>query len=213
MIPPDDFIPMLEEGSDICRLDLHMLDCVCRDLRRWIDEGKDVVRISVNFSRKNILNNGLVGAIAEIIDHYQIPHEYLEIELTETTSDVAFNDLRRITGGLHALGIYTAIDDFGVGFSSLNLLKEIPWNVLKIDRSFLPVESDEDNSIRNIMFRHVVSLSRQLGLQCVAEGVETLEQVNILRANNCDLAQGYYFDKPLPVEYFEERLVRGKYDI
>ena len=213
MIPPNDFIPMLEEGSDICRLDLHMLDCVCRDLRHWIDEGKDVVRISVNFSRKNILNNGLVGAISEIIDHYQIPHEYLEIELTETTSDVAFNDLRRITGGLHALGIYTAIDDFGVGFSSLNLLKEIPWNVLKIDRSFLPVEKDEDNCIRNIMFKHVVSLSRQLGLQCVAEGVETLEQVNILRANNCDLAQGFYFDKPLPVEYFEERLVRGKYDV
>ena len=212
MIPPNDFIPMLEEGSDICRLDLHMLDTVCRDLRRWLDEGRDVVRISVNFSRKNIFNAGLVGAIAEIIDHYRIPHEYIEIELTETTTDVEFNDLRRITGGLHSLGIYTAVDDFGVGFSSLNLLREIPWNVIKIDRSFLPVESDEENSIRYIMFKNVVSLALQLGIECIAEGVESAKQLEILRENGCDLAQGYYFDKPLPVEYFEERLERGKYE-
>ena len=212
MIPPGDFIPMLEEGSDICRLDLHMLDCVCRNLRRWLDEGKEIVRISVNFSRKNIINAGLVSAITEIVDHYQIPHEYIEVELTETTTDVAFNDLKRIVGGLHMLGFHTAIDDFGVGFSSLNLLREIPWSVLKIDRSILPVEEDEENSSRRIMFKHVVSIARQLGLECIAEGVETKQQVEILRENNCDLAQGFFFDKPLPVEYFEERLIRGNYE-
>ena len=213
MISPGDFIPVLEETSDICKLDLHMLDCVCRDFRRWLDDGLPVVRVSVNFSGKNILNAGLVGAITEIVDHYEIPHSYIEIELTETTTDVAFSDLKRIAGGLHKLGFWTAVDDFGVGFSSLNLIHQIPWNVLKIDRSFLPVSEDSSEHYRAVMFRHVVSMARQLGMECIAEGVETDEQLEILRKNNCDLAQGFYFDKPMPVDAFEKCLIEGMYEV
>ena len=206
MVPPCDFIPMLEETNDICKLDLYMLECVCRDMRRWLDEGRRVVRISVNFSRKHIMDVDLPGIIAGIVDQYEIPHEYIEVELTETTTDVEFNDLKRIAGGLHERGIYTAVDDFGVGFSSLNLLSEIPWNVVKIDRGFLPVEEDDENSTRSIMFRHVVSMTKQLGLECVSEGVETERQLEIMRENGCELAQGFYFDRPLPCEEFTKRL-------
>ena len=212
IIFPGDFIPMLEETQDICKLDLYMLEHVCMDMRRWLDEGKDVVRVSVNFSRRNIMNPELPKIIMGILDHYQIPHEYVEIELTETTSDVEFNDLKRIARGLHANGIYTSVDDFGVGFSSLNLIRDIPWNALKIDKSFLPVEGEEEESIRSIMFRNVVTLARQLGLECIAEGVETKRQIEVLRENNCELAQGYFFDKPLPVNEFENRLMNKKYE-
>ncbi|MBE5864150.1 MAG: EAL domain-containing protein [Lachnospiraceae bacterium] len=213
IVPPMEFIPMLEQTSDICKLDLYMLEHVCMDLRRWLDEGKEIVRVSVNFSRKNIMNSALSKTITEIVDRYQIPHKYIEIELTETTTDVAFSDLKRITGALHALGFYTSVDDFGVGFSSLNLIRDIPWNVLKIDRSFLPVQGDDERSTRNVMFRHVVSMARQLGLECIAEGVETEMQIQVLRENNCELAQGYFFDKPLPKEEFEIRLSNKKYDV
>ena len=213
IIPPAEFIPMLEQTSDICKLDLYMLEHVCIDLRRWLDEGMEIVRVSVNFSRKNIMNSGLSKAIAEIVDHYRIPHKYIEIELTETTTDVAFSDLKRITGALHALGFYTSVDDFGVGFSSLNLIRDIPWNVLKIDRSFLPIQGDDEKSTRSVMFRHVVSMARQLGLECIAEGVETEKQIQVLRENNCELAQGYFFDKPLPKDEFELRLSNKKYDV
>ena len=212
IIPPGAFIPVLEQTSDICKLDLYMLERVCKDLRQWMDEGKKVVRVSVNFSRKNIMNPNLTEFIVGIVDRYHVPHEYIEIELTETTTDVEFNDLKRIACGLHDNGIYTAVDDFGVGFSSLNLIRDIPWNVLKIDRSFLPEEEDKENSVRNVMFKNVVTLARQLGLECIAEGVETEFQMNVLRENHCNLAQGYFYDRPLPVTEFEKRLDKGIYE-
>lgn len=211
MISPGDFIPALEETSDICQLDLHMLECVCGDIRRWIDEGRKPVRVSVNFSRKNIMNANLSNIINETVDRYEIPHECIEIELTETTTDVEFGDLKQIVEELRKTGIYTAVDDFGVGFSSLNLLKDIQWNVIKIDKNFLPEYEDDKSSVQNIMFRNVVTLIKQLGLECIAEGVETKQQVDVLRENHCDLAQGFYFDRPLPVEEFEKRLDQRTY--
>ncbi len=212
LISPGDFIPTLEETNDICRLDLYMLETVCRDIRRWLDEGRKVVCISVNFSRKNVMNAKLASIIEEIADRYAVPHEYIEIELTETTTDIEFYDLREIVAMLREAGFHTAVDDFGVGLSSLNLLKDIPWNVIKVDKGFLPEEEDGEGSVQRIMFRNVVTLIRQLGLDCIAEGVETMQQVYALRENHCDLAQGFYFDRPLPVEEFEKRLDQKKYN-
>ena len=103
-------------------------------------------------------------------------------------------------------GIKTAVDDFGVGYSSLNLIRDLPWNVLKIDKSFVPKNIEEEESIQNKMFKHVISLAHDLGLECVIEGVETLDQLEVLRKNNCNIAQGYFFDKPLPLEDYENRL-------
>lgn len=212
IVPPMDFIPMLEQNTDICTLDFYMLDLVCRDIKRWIHEGRRPVRISVNFSRKHLMNVDLLENIMEIIERNDIPHEYIEIELTETTTDVEFKDLKRIVSGLQKEGIYTSVDDFGMGYSSLNLIREVPWNVLKIDKSFLPT-GEGDNDVTDIMFKHVVAMAQDMGLECITEGVETLQQVGILRDNKCNIAQGFYFDRPLAVEEFEKRLDKHRYDI
>ncbi|WP_303824044.1 bifunctional diguanylate cyclase/phosphodiesterase [Ruminococcus flavefaciens] len=209
LVPPIDFIPVLEQGRDICKLDFYMLDSVCRDIRRWLDSGKNVVRVSVNLSRRHLSDMDLLQHITEIIDRHSVPHEYIEIELTETTTDVEFKDLKRIISGLQELGISTAVDDFGTGYSSLNLLKEIPWDVVKLDKSLLPTSSSENYMQKTIMFRYIVAMTQEIGLECITEGVETIEQVNLLESNGCNLAQGFYFDKPLPVADFETRINDG----
>ena len=213
IIPPSEFIPVLECSNDICKLDFYMLDIVCSDIRRWLDEGINVARISVNLSRKHMMDVDLLNHILQIIDKHNVPHKYIEIELTETTTDVEFTDLKRVVNGLQREGIYTSVDDFGIGYSSLNLIREIPWNVLKIDRSFLPVEEDSESSSRSIMFKYVVAMARELGLECIAEGVEYANQVDVLIDNQCLFAQGYLFDKPLPLEEFEKRLNNHIYKI
>jgi len=206
LVSPGEFIPVLEQGRDICKLDFYMLDAVCKDIRRWLDTGKEPVRISVNLSRRHLSDMDLLEHIIDVVDKNNVPHKYIEIELTETTTDVEFKDLKRTISGLRNAGISTSVDDFGVGYSSLNLIKEIPWDVLKLDRSLLPAEDDENPVQKSVMFKYIVAMAQEMGLECIAEGVETKEQVQLLAENNCDLAQGFYFDKPLPVEDFENRL-------
>ena len=211
VIPPMKFIPILEMNTYICDLDFYMLDHVCAHIRKWLDEGRGAVRVSVNFSRKHMVDIDLVDHIIEVIDKHNVPHEYIEIELTETTTDVLFSDLRRIVNGLQEQGVWTAVDDFGVGYSSLNLIREIPWNVLKVDKSIVPMDDGNSDSVSNKMFGHVISLAGDIGLQCVIEGVETEKQLEILKQNNCRIVQGFYFDKPLPLEEFETRIDRKTY--
>ena len=206
LILPADFIPILEHGMDICRLDFYMLDQVCKHLRHWLDTGKNVVKVSVNFSRRHLSDLSLLEQILDIIDRNNVPHEYIEIELTETTNSLEFKNLKRAIKGLQNAGISTSVDDFGIGHSSLNLIKEIPWNVLKLDKSLLPSNEDDNNHQKTVMFKYVVAMAQAMGLECIAEGVETPEQIEILKENSCNFAQGFYFDKPLPIEEFEARL-------
>lgn len=208
LIPPFRFIPVLEQSHLICELDFYMLEHVCRDISRWLKEGKPVVRVSVNLSRVHLGDVDLLEHVLDIIDKYKVPHEYIEIELTETTTDVDYKELKHVVAGLRNQGISVAVDDFGVGYSSLNLIREMPWKVLKIDRTFLPVgnEADDEEVQKRIMLKHIIAMAQNLGLECIAEGVETVEQVTILKENNCYHAQGYLFDRPLPVEEFETRL-------
>lgn len=205
MIPPDGFIPALEQGKLICTLDFYMLEHTCRDIRRWIDEGRHVVKVSVNLSRRHLGELKLSERIIACIDKYNVPHKYIEIELTETTTDVNFSDLKEIVFKLREAGISTSIDDFGMGYSSLNLIKELPWNVLKIDKSFLP-DINDHTSQKYVMLKHIIALAQDIGLECIVEGVESSEHVQLLKENNCFMAQGFYFDRPMPVEDFEKRL-------
>ena len=213
IVPPMDFIPMLEETNEICKLDFYMLDRVCADIARWMNEGKKAVRISVNLSRKHMVNANLLQSILKIIDRHNVPHSCIEIELTETTTDVEFSDLKRVVNGLQRVGIYTSVDDFGIGYSSLNLIREVPWNVIKVDRSFLPIDDDNDDKTRTIMFKYIVAMARDLGIECIVEGVETEKQLEVLRDNKCDFAQGFFFDKPLPVRDFENRMMTHCYKV
>ena len=212
LVLPGDFIPALEETNDICSLDFYMLEHVCRDIRRWLDEGREVVRISVNLSRKHMMNSNLLKDVKNIIDKYKIPHHYLELECTETTTDVESGVLQRIVKGMQKMGISMAMDDYGVGYSSLNLLRSIPWNVVKIDRSILPLNADDsDRKQLIVVLKHVIAMLKEIGLECVVEGVETQYQVELLRKMDCDVAQGFFFDRPLLVEEFEKRMENNTY--
>lgn len=208
VILPYRFIPVLEQSHLICDLDFYVLEHVCRDMSRWQKEGKELVKVSVNLSRVHLGDMDLLEQVLEIVDRYEVPHEYIEIELTETTIDVDFRELKEIVIGLRTQGFSVAVDDFGVGYSSLNLIREMPWKVLKIDKSFLPEGNEEleEDEQKRVMLKHIIGMAQNLGLECIAEGVETAEQVTILKENNCYHAQGYLFDKPLPVEQFENRL-------
>lgn len=205
IVAPGEFVPILEQSKLICLLDFYMLEHVCRDIRRWLDEGKKVVTVSVNLSRIHMGDMDLLENILAIIDKYQVPHQYIEIELTETGTDVDFKNLKTLVSGLRGVGISTSVDDFGTGYSSINLIRELPWSVLKIDKSFLPGKEEDDQKL--IMIKHLIALAQDMNIECIVEGVETVEQVKLLKESNCYLAQGYYFDKPLPVQEFEEKLL------
>ncbi len=211
VVPPEEFIPILEQSMEICALDMYMLDHVCKDIRRWLDQGRRVPRISVNLSRRNLADVDLLSHILNTIDRNNVPHDYLEIEITETTTDVQFMDLKRLVTGLQKEGIKTAVDDFGVGYSSLTLIRDIPWNVLKIDKGFLPVQGDEVEMQKTLMFRYVVAMAQSLGLKCIVEGIETPEQLRLIQQNGCDEAQGFFFDRPLKRDIFEQRMEHCDY--
>ncbi len=209
VIPPLDFIPVLEQNSEICRLDFCMIETVCRDIKRWRDMGLEPVRVSVNLSRRHLSNLDLVSWLVTLVDEYSVPHECIEFELTESTTSLGIGNLKKIVGELRNAGFAAAVDDFGMGYSSLNLIREIPWDVLKLDKNFLPADKNDKKSITSLMYKHVATMAHDIGLETVTEGVETKDQLDILRDNQCKIAQGFYFDKPLPVEEFEERMKKG----
>ena len=196
IVQPAEFIPALEQTNEICKLDLYILEQVCKNQRDWLDGGEDrkLVPMSINFSRKHIMNLDIPDVIESIMDKYRIPHYAIEIEFTETTNDAEFDDLKRVVCSLYAKGIFASIDDFGVGSSSLNLLREIPWKTIKIDKSFIPEDGDDPEGEKCIMFKGVVTMAKNLGYNCLAEGVETEYQIDIMRKCGCDIVQGYYYD-------------------
>lgn len=201
LIPPDQFIPIFERNGFILKLDQLMWEKACKKIRLWMDEGVTPVPISVNISREYLNTFDVVGKFNELVDKYRIPVQLLEAEITEScdadnTSDV----VRR----MKECGFTMLMDDFGSGFSSLNMLKTTPFDVLKIDRVFLSefMESERGRKI----IAHTISMSRDIGLNIIAEGVETGDQARFLKSCGCDTAQGFYYSKPVPVEEFDRRL-------
>lgn len=212
LIYPGDFIPVLERDGSICKLDFYVLDKACALLEDCMKKGLDLPRISINFSRKHIGNTYLVREIVEVIDCHKIPHEYVEIELTESEDFRDYIVMAKLIDALKAEGISTSIDDFGTGYSSLNMLKMTSIDILKIDKSFIPLEEEcKEKNKDCIMFENIAHLAKALGVMVVAEGVETKQQYEYLKQMGCDIIQGYYFDKPLIQEQFLEKIKMGSY--
>ena len=213
LLAPFKFIPILEESGLICDLDFYILDRCCRIIRSWINSGIIPPRVSVNFSKLHLKNQTLASDILAIIDKYNIPPEYIEIELTETSAYGDFESLYKFITELGNYGIFTSLDDFGTGYSSLNMLKDLPLNVIKIDKSFIDNITDEQSKNRLIV-KAMLTLIEQLDKEVIAEGVETTEQAKILKDMNCKMIQGYLFDKPMPSDQFTARIRDNKpYDI
>ena len=207
MVPPMQFIPQLEREGSVCKLDYYVLESVCAFLKDRQNKGLSVVPISVNYSRRHLEEENLVERTLEIIDRYGVDHHLIEIELTESEDFQNYEIMSEIIDEFKANGIGTSIDDFGTGFSSLNMIKEVDLETIKIDKSFIPLETDYPGKDRDlVMFHSIVQLINELDKKSIAEGVETVEQLEYLKGVGCDIVQGYVFDKPLPQEIFEERL-------
>jgi EAL domain-containing protein (putative c-di-GMP-specific phosphodiesterase class I) len=209
VVPPDSFIPILEETTRICELDFYVLEHVCRSIRDWLDHGLKPVKVSVNFSRRHLSNKHLVEDIVQMLDRYDVPHKYIEVELTETTIDADYEALKRIVYALRDMGIESSVDDFGMGYSSLSLIRDVPFKVLKIDKSFLGAKDMESDERQRAMMKHVISMANDLGMECIAEGVESMEHVQLLKESKCYMAQGFLFNKPIPQEEFEDILAKS----
>ena len=211
-IPPNRFIPIFEQNGFIVKLDDYMLEEVSRLQAQWLSEGKKTVPISVNISRTHFTREDLAEHICRIVDKYEVPHHLIELELTESAffddKYMILNTVRK----MQELGFIVSMDDFGSGYSSLNSLKELHLDVLKIDGEFfrgLDVETfREHNNIEErglLIVAEVIDLAKKLNMQIVAEGIESREQVDFLVSQECDLIQGYFFAKPMPVEEYVEK--------
>lgn len=205
MISPGEFIPIFEENNFIVKLDNYMWEKVCAILRSWIDAGYTPVPISVNVSRVNLYNDDLYSRLVMMVEKYRIDPRLLELEITESAYSRNLQYLTEVVERLHTYGFTILMDDFGSGYSSLNMLKDINVNVLKMDMRFLTGETNGQDRGGEIL-ESVVRMAKWLNLFVIAEGVETKEQVNFLLSINCHYAQGFHYYKPMPVQQFEELL-------
>ena len=208
IIPPMDFIPILEREGTICELDFYVFETACNDISEWLKAGITPVRISSNFSKLHLRNEDFADRILEILHKYEIDGKYIEVELTEVSD---FDDtiaMQKFIDIMRKNGIGVAIDDFGTGYSTLNVLKDYNISVVKIDKSLLN-NIGKENSNDEIVLRNVIKMARELDKDVIAEGVETQEQADYLKGINCGSAQGFLFDKPLVRDDFLKRLVDG----
>ena len=200
-VPPYRFIPQFEKNGFIIKLDDYMLKEVVKLQAKWYESGKKVVPISVNLSRAHFTRPNLVEHICEVVDEYKLPHHLIELEVTESAF---FDDkvtLLATINGLREAGFEISMDDFGSGYSSLNSLKEMPLDTLKLDAEFFRDKEFEGKG--KLIVGDTIALAKKLNMKIVAEGIETREQVDFLATVDCDLIQGYYFDKPMPADEFE----------
>lgn len=210
VVTPARFIPQFEREGSVCRLDYYMLEQVCGFLKSRLDKGLKIVPVSVNFSRRHLEEGDLVERITGTIDRFGIDRSYIEIELTESEDYQNYEIMSSVIGRLKERGISTSIDDFGTGFSSLNMIKKVDLDTIKIDKSLIPFDDVNNNKHQDIvMFSSIIDLIGRLGKKSVEEGVETTQQLDYLEKLGCDIVQGYVFDKPLPKDEFEQRLESG----
>ena len=209
MISPAEFIPIYERNGIIGRLDQYMWRHVCILLRKWLDEGRNPDPISVNVSRVNIYNPHLVEIFKKLIAQYQIPAHLLNLELTESAFMEDQDLVMKTMSKLHQNGFQIMMDDFGSGYSSLNVLKDMEVDYLKIDMKFLDGSGDDGRS-ENIL-ASVVRMAKWLNMPVVAEGAERKEQVSFLHSIGCEYVQGFYFARPMPVKEYEKLLYEQPY--
>lgn len=201
LIAPSEFIPVFESNGFITKLDCYMWDCTCRMLRRWIDSGREPLPVSVNISRVSFYNPRIVETITQLAEKYALSPALLELELTESACTTNPQIIRDAMQQLRARGFTLLMDDFGSGYSSLNVLKNITVDVLKIDMQFME-NADEPGRGQNIL-ASVVRMAKRLHMPVVAEGVETQAQADFLRSIGCEFAQGFYYARPMPQAGYE----------
>ena len=211
MLSPRDFIPILEETKLIQKLDMHMLNYVCREMRRAIDENRIVLPISINFSRIDFDMIDVVSELNKQVKKYNLDKNYIHVEITESALSENANVLNEIILNIKNNGYAIWLDDFGSGYSSLNALKDFMFDVIKIDMKFL-TNFDQNERTKDIL-DCIINLATRLGMHTLTEGVETVDEAEFLNEIGCGRLQGYLFGKPFALNDFEERIKSGELEV
>lgn len=193
---------VFERNGVITDIDMYVYDTVCRMQSKWLAEGYEPVPISVNQSRLHLYHSDYIETLRHFLDKYNLPARYVELEITENIALSSSDVLDEAVKHIHSLGFKVSMDDFGSGESSLNILKDIDIDILKLDRMFF-LETENNNKAKQII-KSVIDMANRLNISTVAEGVENEEQLKFLQDAGCDLIQGYLFGKPMPYEEFEK---------
>lgn len=205
MIYPNEFIPVIEENGFIRNVDYYIWGEACRFVKRCMVDGIEACPISVNVSRNHLQGDDFIEVLEDLIRQSKIEKKYLELEITETVNDQQISEM---SNRLKREGFTLLMDDFGSGYSSLSILLETPFDVIKIDKKFMDNMMVSEKG--KLILAQVVSMADKLGLGLLAEGVETKEQVEVLQSIGCDTVQGYYYAKPMPAEEFYELLKKDR---
>lgn len=208
-LPPYRFIPFFEKDGSIAKIDDIVLDKVCAALAKWKKEGKPLYPISVNLSRSRLGDKHLIENLISIVDHYEVAHQFIDFELTESATYENMEHMLSVLEELRNRGFKISMDDFGTGYSSLSLLTQMPIDTLKIDKSFVDnVATEAEHKEDIIVLQHIITLAKELGFVCLAEGAESKNQVDRLRNLGCEIIQGYYYSKPIPISEYEEKFLK-----
>jgi diguanylate cyclase (GGDEF)-like protein len=207
MIPPDDFIPLLEKNGQIGAVDQYVWSEAARQVLRWREEYGVEISVSVNLSRVDVFDPALERTLDGILAQYGLDRRALKLEVTESAYTENADQVIRVVESLRNKGYQVEMDDFGTGYSSLNMLSAMPIDVLKMDRAFIRNIEHSEKDIQLVAL--ILDIARKLKIPVIAEGVETEGQMKLLRSLGCALVQGYYFSRPLPAADFEERFIRG----
>ena len=205
-LPPYRFIPFFEKDGSIAEIDDIVLKKVCEAMNRWKKEGKPLYPISVNLSRSRMYDERLIDKLVGIVDSYGVDHHLIDFELTESATYDNMEHMISVLQELRDRGFKISMDDFGTGYSSLSLLTQMPIDTLKIDKSFVDtIANDSERKEDIIVLQHIIGLAKELGFVCLAEGAESRPQIDRLRELGCEIIQGYYFSKPIPLTEYEEK--------
>lgn len=214
IIYPGQFIPVFEANGFCVNLDMYMLEEVCRQIRKWIDDGLTPVPVSVNQSKLLFYEADYIANLKSLLDKYQIPAELISLEILEGLASENVNELNKRIGRLREIGFKISLDDFGSGYSSMNTLASLEIDELKFDRGFLLglKDSGEEYERQIIIMNEIVELTKKLKISTVVEGVETKENEELVRALGCEYGQGYYYSMPMSASEFSEKYVKNPAD-
>ncbi|MBQ8730040.1 MAG: EAL domain-containing protein [Lachnospiraceae bacterium] len=199
---PKQFIPIFEQNGFVVDLDIYLWEKVFKLIRKWLDEGKKVVPLSINLSRVHVYNLIFEDKLYYFSEKYQVSPKYIKIELTESAFVENEETIFDIMNRMRNSGYSFSIDDFGTGYSAMALLKKEPIDEVKIDKEFL--DDYKGNDKVEIVLKHMIAMLKELGVDVIAEGVETMEQLDILKRCGCDVVQGFAYYRALPTDEFEK---------
>lgn len=208
MIFPDQFIPLFERNGFCVELDLYMAEQACRQIRAWIDEGKNPVAISVNQSKRLFFEADYVQRLTDLVKKYDVPARLITLEILEGLALENADELNEKIRRLQARGFRVSLDDFGSGYSSLNTLVRLKIDELKLDRGFLLSAQGAEQARARLIMKHVAAMAQQLNISVVAEGVETEADEQMIRSIGCDTGQGYLYSRPVSAAEFDEKYMR-----